>query len=197
MPVAQLLLQILPVLEAAHLEEGTLYETHQVLHRTFLLSPVGPTELHPDAHLQGGASEDRIPFPHLAVPPPLQSHRLRSVKHTHQRSSSPAVQMLPQASHQPLHGLILHPRDPHPARVLQARGKEADATRRPIDKLDVHLPEVVLAEFPRQTFKTHQGLDLLRPQRSHQAVKRALARRVAPLPNSPQDLHRRQVGLLS
>src|SRR5215467_1697639 len=81
----------------------------------------------------------------------------------------------------------------HPSRVLQARGKKVDASPRAIPKLHVHLPEVVLAEFPRQTFKTHQGLDLLRPQRSHQAVKRALTPRVTPLPNSPQDLHPRQV----
>ena len=104
--------------------------------------------------------------------------------------------MLRQAPHQTFYRLILHQRDAHPAGVLQARGKKVDATRRPIPKLHVHLPEVVLAEFPRQAFETHQGLDLPRPQGGHQAVKRALAPRVARLPHSPQNLHRRQVGLL-
>src|SRR2546428_8160086 len=61
---------------------------------------------------------------------------------------------------------------------------------------DVHLSEVVLAEFSRQTLKTNQGLDLLRPQGGHQRVKCALAPRVARSPNSPQDFHGRQVGLL-
>ena len=187
MPLPELLLQILGVLEAAHLEEGSLHETHQIFHRPLLLSPVRPTEFHPDAHLQGGAGEDRIPFRHLPVPPPLQRHRLRPVEHAHQPSPSPTVQMLCQAPHQALHGLILHHRDAHPARVLQARGKQADAARRPIDKLDVHLPEVVLAEFSRQTLKTNQGLDLLRPPGGHQGVKCALAPRVARSPNSPQD----------
>src|SRR5437879_2236843 len=109
MPLPELLLQILRVLEAAHLEEGSLHETHQIFHRPLLLSPVRPTEFHPDAHLQGGAGEDRIPFRHLPVPPPLQRHGLRPVEHTHQRSPSPTVQMLCQAPHQALHGLILHP----------------------------------------------------------------------------------------
>src|SRR6516162_5786218 len=146
MPVTELLLQILRVLEAPHLEEGSLHETYQVLYRTLFLSSVGPTEFHPDAHLQGGTGEDRIPLRDLAVPPPLQSHRLRSVEHTHQGRSSPTVQMLRQAAHQRLHRLILHQRDAHPAGVLQTRGKKADATHRPIPKLHLHLPEVVLAE---------------------------------------------------
>ena len=120
MPLAQLLLQVLQVLEAADLKEGALHEPHQVFYRSLLLRPVRPTQLHSDAHFQRGAGEDRIPFAHLAVPPPLQRHGLGAVEHTHQRRSSPTVQMLRQAPHQTLHRLILHPRDAHPARVLQA-----------------------------------------------------------------------------
>jgi len=104
--------------------------------------------------------------------------------------------MLRQAAHQRLHRLILHQRDADQPRVLQARGKKVDTARRAIPKLHLHLPEVVLAEFAGQTLKTHLGLDLLRPQRGHQAVQRALAPRVARPPDSPQDLHRRQAGLL-
>src|SRR6266581_7256511 len=127
-------------------------------HRPLLLRPVGPTELHPDAHLQGGAGEDRIPFRHLPVPPPLQRHRLRPVEHAHQRSHSPTVQMLCQAPHQALHGLILHHRDAHPARVLQARGEEADAARRPIPKLDVTCPKSCWLNSPGRPSKRTRGL---------------------------------------
>ena len=102
--------------------------------------------------------------------------------------------MLRQAPHQTLHRLVLYQRDTHPARVLQTRGKEVDAPHRAVPKLHVHLPEIVLAEFAGQTLETYQRLDLLRPQRSYQAVQRALASRVTRLPHSPQYLHRRQVG---
>src|SRR5439155_5384865 len=75
-------------------------------------------------------------------------------------------------------------------------GEEADAAHRPVPKLHIHLPEIVLAEFTGQPLETYQGLDLLRPQRSHHAIKRALAPRVAHLPDSPQHLYRWQVSLL-
>src|SRR5437016_4212520 len=68
---------------------------------------------------------------------------------THTRGAPPQLSRCCARLRRALHGLILHHRDAHPARVLQARGKEADAARRPIPKLDVHLSEVVLAEFSR------------------------------------------------
>ena len=81
MPIPQLLLKIFLIVKSAYLKKGRLYETHQVLDTAFLLGTIRPAQLHADAHLQRGVSEDRIPFRHLAVSPPLQSNRLWSIKH--------------------------------------------------------------------------------------------------------------------
>src|SRR6516165_9543556 len=89
MPFDELLCEILWIVEAAHFEEGRFYEAHQVLNGTFLLRTMRPTQFHPDAQLEHDVSEDRIPFRHLAVPLPLQSHRLRSIEDTHQRAPPP------------------------------------------------------------------------------------------------------------
>src|SRR5439155_910363 len=77
----KLLHEILLIVEAPHFEEGRFYEAHQVLDGPFLLRLLRPTQLHPDAQLEHDVSKDRIPFRDLAVPLPLQGHRLRSIKH--------------------------------------------------------------------------------------------------------------------
>src|SRR5271169_5242657 len=71
MPFDELLCEIFWIVEAAHFEEGGLYETHQVFNSTLLLRTVRPTQLHPDAQLEHHVSEDRIPFRDLAVSLPL------------------------------------------------------------------------------------------------------------------------------
>src|SRR5712692_9208097 len=190
MPFEQLLLEILLVMEASHFEEGRLYEAHKVLHGPFFLRPMRPTQLHPDAHLKHRVGEDWIPFRYLAVSLPLQSHGLRSVEHAQQRNSAPTVKMLGKVTDQALHGFVLHQTDADESGVLQARGEEVDPAGRSVDKFDVHLSEIMLAEFPRQTFEANQGLYSLRTQRGHQSIQGGLASRIARLPNSPKDLQR-------
>jgi hypothetical protein len=51
MPFDELLREILLIVEAAHFEEGRLYETRQVFNGTLLLRTMRPTQLHPDAQL--------------------------------------------------------------------------------------------------------------------------------------------------
>src|SRR2546429_2546702 len=62
--------------------------------------------------------------------------------------------MLRQSSHQTFHLLVLDQTDPDISRVLQARGEEMHPLDGTIEKLCVHLPKVVLTEFPRQAFET-------------------------------------------
>src|SRR5204862_3549651 len=57
MPFDELLCEILLIVEAAHFEEGGLYETHQELNSTLLLPTIRPTQLHPDAHQKGAVDE--------------------------------------------------------------------------------------------------------------------------------------------
>src|SRR6266852_2381496 len=77
MPFDELLCEILLIVEAAHLEKGGLYETHQVLNGALLLRTMRPTQLHPDAQLEHDVSEDRIPFRDLAVSLPLEDRGLK------------------------------------------------------------------------------------------------------------------------
>src|SRR5208283_4896627 len=56
----ELLFEILLIMEAPHFEEGRFYEAHQVLDGLFLVRLLRPTQLHSDAQLQHGVSEDRI-----------------------------------------------------------------------------------------------------------------------------------------
>ena len=149
-----------------------------------------PTQLHPDAQLERDVSEDRIPFRHLAVPPPLQSHRLRSIEDTHQRGATPTVEMLGQVTHQALHCLVLHHTDADESGVLQTRSEEVDATGRPIEKGNVHFPEVMLAKLSGQAFETNQWLCFLRTNRGHQSVQGGLASLVACFANPAKDLQR-------
>jgi hypothetical protein len=118
MPLPQLLFEIFLILEAPHFEEGRFHEAHRVLDSPFFLGSGRPTQLHPDAHLQHGVGKDRILFRHFAVPQPLQSHGLRSVKHAQQRNSIPTVKMLGQVADQALHGLVLHQTDADGSGVL-------------------------------------------------------------------------------
>jgi hypothetical protein len=78
--------------------------------------------------------------------------------------------MLSKVPDQALHGLVLHHTDADISRVFQARSKKVDSTSGPTEELDVHLPEVVLAKFPRKTLETNQRFYILRTKRSHQGV---------------------------
>src|SRR5215469_352804 len=170
MPRTQLLLEILLVQEASHFEERRFYEAHKIFNRPFLLGLLRPTQLDSNAHFQHGVSEYRIPFGHFAVPPPLQSHRPRSVEHAHQRNTAPTVKMLGQVPHQALHRFVLHQTDANISRVFQARSEEVNSTSHAVEEFNVHLSKVVLAKSPWQTLKTDQRLYSFRSQRSHQGI---------------------------
>ena len=170
MPLHKLLLQIFLIMEGPHFEERRLHVSHQILYRSFLPRLVGPTQLHSQAHLQRGVGEDRIPFRHFPVLLPFQSDSLRSIEHAEQRTSAPTLKMLGQRAHQALHGLVRHQTDADRPGVLQARGKEMDATGGSVDELHGVLPKIVLAEFSRQSFETDQRLHRFRAKRSDQAV---------------------------
>src|SRR3974377_918244 len=58
----ELLLEILWIVEAPHLEEGRFYEAYEVLDGPFLVRLLRPTQLHPDPQLQPAVSEHRIPY---------------------------------------------------------------------------------------------------------------------------------------
>src|SRR5437667_899007 len=189
-PFDQLLLEIRSVVKAPHFEKGRFYEAYQVLDSSFLLRLLRPTQLHPNAHLQHGVSEDRIPFRDFAVPPPLQSHRLRSIEDAHQRNSTPTVEMLGQVAHQALYRLVLHHTDANQSGVLQTRSEEVDATGRPVEKGNLYFSEIMLAKFSGQTFETNQRFYLFRTNRSHQSVQGGLASLVACFANSAKDLQR-------
>ena len=153
--VLQLLPQICFIVKAAHFKERRLDEPYQVLDTAFLLGAIRPAQLHAYAHLQRGVSEDRIPFRHLAVVVPLQSDRLRSIKHTQQGTSAPAVQMLGQRAHQTFHRLIRHQTHPYQARVLQPGSEEMDPLAGAIAELHFHLPKIVLTELSGKTFEAN------------------------------------------
>ena len=72
--------------------------------------------------------------------------------------------------------------------VLQARGKEMDAASGSVDELDSVLSEIVLAEFPRQSFETDQRLLRSRAKRSDQAVQGCLT------PRNPAARTRRRIS---
>src|SRR5256884_6456400 len=127
----------------------SLHEAHQVFDASFLPRLIGPAQLHTDADLQRGAGKDRIPFRHFPVLLPFHSDGLRPVEHAQQRTSTPILKMLRQSSHQTFHLLVLDQTDPDISRVLQARGEEMHPLDGTIEKLYVHLPKVVLTEFPR------------------------------------------------
>src|SRR6516164_9470676 len=90
MPLRQLLVKILFIVETAHLEGRRLYETHQVLHAAFFLRPIWPAQLHPHAHFQHGVGEYRIPFRHLPVLLPLSAIVLGR-SNTHCNGSPPQL----------------------------------------------------------------------------------------------------------
>src|ERR1700730_10016246 len=190
MPFDELLCEILLIVEAAHLEEGGLYKTHQVLNGTFLLRTMRPTQLHPDAQIEHDVSEDRIPFCDLPVSLPLQGDGLRPIEHAHQWSSTPTVEMFGQVAHQALHRLLLHHTDADKSRVLQARSEEVDTTDRPVKKGNIHFAKIMLAKFSGQTFEPNQWLYLFRTNRGHQSVQGGLASLVACFPNPAKDLER-------
>src|ERR1700730_12166261 len=175
MPFLQLLAQIFLIMKSAYFKEGRLYESHQVLDTTFLLGSIRPAQLHSYPHLQRGVREDRIPFRHLAVVAPLQSDRLRSIKHTQQGTSAPAGQMLGQRAHQTFHRLVRHQTHPNEARVLQPGSEEMDPLTGAIAELHFHLPKIVLTELSGKTFEAHQRLHPLRTKRGYQRVERGLA----------------------
>lgn len=79
--------------------------------------------------------------------------------------------MIREASDQALSGLVGDLGHSDGARVLQTRSKEADPLDRPVEILDVHLSEVVLAEFARQALEADEGLLILRSHRRDQRVK--------------------------
>ncbi|PYX11296.1 MAG: hypothetical protein DMG84_24200 [Acidobacteria bacterium] len=135
-----------------------------------------PTQLHPDAQLEHDVSKDQIPFRDLAVPLPLQGHRLRSIKHAQQRGSTPTIEMLGQVAHQALHRLVLYHTDPDESGVQTG---------------NVYFAEVMLAKFSGQTFETNQRPYLFRTNRGHQSVQGGLASLVARFPNPAKDLQRR------
>ena len=191
MPLGQLRDQIL-VVEASLFEEGALHEADQILDRSFLLRPVRPAHIDADAELERRVGEGRIPFGDHAVPLPLQRDRLRPIEDAHQRSAAPAVEMLGEVADQRLRRLVRDQRHPDGPRVLQPRGEEADPLDRPVDVLDVHLPEVVLAEFAGQPLEADQRVHRPRPHRRDERVQRALASGVPIDPCAPQDLERRQ-----
>src|SRR2546430_17332973 len=147
MPFDELLREILLIVEAPHFEEGRFYEAHQVPDGSFFLRLLRPTQLHPDAQLEHDVSKDRIPFRDFAFPPPLQGHRLRSIKHAQQWGSTPTIEMLGQVAHQALHRLVLHHTDPHESGVLQARSEEVDATGRPVTKANGYFAQLKLTKF--------------------------------------------------
>ena len=161
MPIAQLLAKIFLVVKPTHFKEGRLYESDQVLHTSFLLGSVRPAQLHPHPHLQRGICEGRIPFRHLSVLVPLQSDRLRSIKHTQQRTPAPAGQMLSQGAYQTFHRLIRYHTHPYPARVLQPGSEKMDPLARTIAELHFHFPKIVLTELSGKTFEAHQRLHRL------------------------------------
>src|SRR5216684_7998638 len=181
LPIPPLLLNIFLIVKTPYFEEGRLYEAHQVLDTAFLLGAIWPAQLHPYPHFQRGVSKHRIPFRDLAVAPPLQSDRLRSVKHTQQGATAPAGQMLGQGAHQTFYRLVLHQTDAHQAGVLQTRGEEVDALTGAIDELHFHFSKIVLTELSRESFKTNQRPGRLWPKRGDQGVKRGLTSLIAHL----------------
>src|ERR1700757_864291 len=61
MPFDELLGEILLIVEAAHFEEGGLYETHEVFDGTFLPRTMRPTQLTPTPS-SSMTQADQIPF---------------------------------------------------------------------------------------------------------------------------------------
>ena len=134
-----------------HMEQhvGGIGSIGQIADWFLFLRPIRPAQLHPDAHLEHGVSEDRIPFRNLTIPLPFQGYGLGPVEHAQQRNPAPAVQMLGQITDQALYGLVLHHTEANVSGVLQSRGKEADATNRSAQELDVDWSKVMLTKFPR------------------------------------------------
>ena len=56
--------------------------------------------------------------------------------------------------------------------------KVADPSHCPVEVLDIHLPEVVLAEFPWQALEADEGLLVLRPHRGDEREEGGLLSRV-------------------
>lgn len=64
--------------------------------------------------------------------------------------------MLGNVADQALYGLVLHQTDADKRGILQARGKEVEATNHPVEELRVHLPEIGLLNSP-EACKTDRG----------------------------------------
>jgi hypothetical protein len=104
--------------------------------------------------------------------------------------------MLGEGADQGFGRLVGDQRDADRPRVFQARGEEADSLGRPVDILDVHLPEVVLTEFTGQALKPDERGLVLRPDGRNEGKERGLLARVPHEAHATQHLDGLELGLL-
>ena len=109
-PLAQLPLEILAIEKAPLLEERALHPADEILDAALLLRAIGPAHLDAEPEIERHAGKRRIPLRHHAVAAPLQRHRLRPIKHRHQRNAAERREMIDQRAHERLDAL-----DPAPA----------------------------------------------------------------------------------
>ena len=151
--------KILLILKAAHLEEGRLYETHQVLHASFCCGAIRPAQLHSrsPAPRWRRRRPDSIPSPRRfsATAGPLSSaDRTRNAAELHPSWPDARPRFAPNSP--PPHP---SPRLTHMKReYFRREAKKWIRLAGAIDELYFDLSKIMLAEFSGQTSKRTSGL---------------------------------------
>ena len=105
-PVFELMLEILPVVETTHLEEAAFDPTDEILYRALLLGPARSAQLRCEAVVQGHLAEGAIPLDLLLLA--AEHHGLRIVEDGDQRDTAPGFETTEQRAYQGLDTLVRH-----------------------------------------------------------------------------------------
>ncbi|MGQ0648439.1 MAG: hypothetical protein ACT4P7_12810 [Gemmatimonadaceae bacterium] len=196
-PGAQLGLEILLVQEAALLEEAALDPADQVLDGALLLRRMRPAHLDAEAQVEHHPGEGRIPLRDLAILSPVEGDCLGAIKHGEQRNPAHGGEVIDERPGERLHLLVGNEGHLDPPRILEARRKEVDPPTRPVEEADEDTAEVVLREFPGQSFEAHHRAWRRRADRAHHLVKRTLRAPVAGELRPTEELQTHELRLVA
>src|SRR5258705_453877 len=124
-PVAELLLEVGPVVKAAAREEALLDPADEIFDGALLLARSRPTQLGGEAVVERDLPEYRVPDDQLALA--REDDGFGIVPDRHERHAPEGLQGMEQPADQRLLALVGDERDVDEATPLETAGKEADA----------------------------------------------------------------------
>src|SRR3989441_4299046 len=176
-PVAELPLEVGPVVKAAAREEALLDPADEIFDGALLLARPRPAQLGGEAVVERDLPEHRIPDDQLAFAREDDSFGI--VPDRHERHAPEGLQGMEQPADQHLLPLVGDERDVDEATPLQPASEEANALDDAGDVANAHHAEVVLAEFAGDALKADERGDGYRAEPPDQLVQRARAAPVA------------------